>query len=257
MQRGSFHPHAGCAAPSGPPSTQPVSRSTLRHEESHRLWLPNRSAVITNHRGRGRNQGQMSEQALERTRVAPRSRANHQHIVRGRDSCSGRLRDCCYEIPGHRPGILVRPDSPRSGGLRSSATTPTGGLYRPGGSAVRAVCGNAGSQGHDPWCGEAEARHRAGPARDDGMGRDRGRESELFPPNGVRHPLSVIQRGRRAIDAIAPASGRRSDSDCRAWSPPRSVESRPVRDPGVRPIPHPGTRVIPGRGPLPLRVSWR
>ena len=69
--------------------------------------------------------------------------------------------------------------------------------------------------------------------------------SQLFSGGGKRSTRSP------------PASGGRSDSDCRAWSPPRWVESRPVRDPGVRPIPYPGTRVIPGRGPLPLRVSWR
>ena len=33
-------------------------------------------------------------------------------------------------------------------------------------------------------------------------------EAEDFPPDGVQYPRSVCQRGRRAIDAIAPASGR-------------------------------------------------
>ena len=85
-----------------------------------------------------------------------------------------------------------------------------------------------------------------------------------FPPEGVQPPRSVRQRGRKAIDAIAPASGCRADSNRRTWPPPRPVGSRPVRDcshstlAGPPPGKHRGTcdppigRPVPGRPPVPF-----
>jgi hypothetical protein len=52
----------------------------------------------------------------------------------------------------------------------------------------------------------------------------------FFADDGVQRPHSVSQRERRAIEAIAPTSGRRAESSRRAWSPRRPIDPRPARD---------------------------
>jgi hypothetical protein len=111
MQRGSFHPQAGRR----PLWTAQHPAGFAEHAETRRIsstLAANRSAAIANHRGRGRNQGRMSE-AGPRTDVGrPPSRANlnWKHVVRGRAILFGQgFADCWYEIPGV-PGLELSGD---------------------------------------------------------------------------------------------------------------------------------------------------